>query len=919
MDKNLEYYQLSINQTLDNLKTTTDGLSQKEASQRLAIYGKNTLKEIHKTSKIIKFLAQFKDILIILLIVSMIISIYLEDVRWATILWIIIIINAIIGYIQEAKAAKIMESLKNILHPTAKVKRNGKLIEESAENLVPGDIIYMEAGENIAADVRIFEESEFQTNDFSLTGESNPVHKFTHAIPGDVPLWERNNSGFMGTSIATGYARGIVVATGMDTELGKIANLSEAQEFQETPLQKEMKNIAKKLTIGTLVLSWILIIISLFANFTLREAFIFAIGIAAAMVPQGLPAQVSIALSLAAGRLAKKQALIKQLWSVETLWCVNIICTDKTGTLTKNEMTVKKICIGNTSYDIPWTGYEPIISKELEQLSHQRKHFFYAGFLASNAKINPPDKEHNNWYCIGDPTEWALVNLWKKCWFDTEKLFTSYKQYHQFWFDSIRKMMSSVRNIDGKTTIYVKWAPNEILERCTQIFDGKKVRKITEEDKKTIGNAIENFSKQAMRNIAFAYKEIDEYTKDLKMDDAESKLIFTGFVAIIDPPREEVPFAIKSARDAKIKIIMITWDAGTTAEAIADQIGLDGDGKMTLIEWNDLKEMSDIKLISTIERYRSLIFSRTAPEDKLRIVNLLKKRQYIVAVTGDGINDAPALKSANIGVAMGNIGTDVAKESSEIILLDDNFHTLVWAIKEGRIIYQNLKKTIISSITSNWGELFVILTSLVGQALFNVPIAINAVQILAIDLIGEMWPLTALTRDPAQKNLMKQWPRKTKEHIINTYTIIDLLWSGALMGWIWYLAYIVYLHINHISAKGLDITSGTYMTATTVTYTSIIFCQYANIISRRAGVNDHIFSKYMRANKKLLFSFAWGILIILFLIYNPVVNKYFWFNNMRLVDRLFPIIGGITFLTIRESYKFIMNKYKSNKKKTPSK
>ncbi len=906
-------YQQSPQQILEIFETSRDGLSESVAKQRIVEYWKNILSELHKTPKWFKFFQQFKDVLIILLIVSMFISIYLDDIRGATILGVIVLLNAIIWYIQEAKAEKIMESLKNMMNPVAKVKRNGKLIEEYIENLVPGDIVYIEEWDNIPADLRIFEENNLQTNDFSLTWESSPVNKFTHLIPWNALLGERNNCVFMGTTVATGYGRGIVVGTGMSTELWRIANLSQQQYSDSSPLQKEMQNIAKKLTIGTLILCWILVIVALFVQFTIHEAFIFAVGIAAAMVPQGLPAQVSIALSLAAWRLAKSKAVIKQLSSVETLWCVNIICTDKTGTLTKNEMTVKNIFLGNKTYVITWTWYQKI--GEIVGYTWWNKitnRFFQTLFLASNAKINPPDDEHGNRYCIGDPTEWALVCLAEKAWFNVEQWRWAIKQYHQYGFDSVRKMMSSVREIDGKTIAFVKWSPQAILEHCTQIYDGQQIRPITENDKKTLSIQIENNAHLAMRDIGIAYKETNPYTEKTSMQETESDLIFMGICAIEDPAREEVPDAIKAAYDAKIKIIMITGDYGSTAEAIGRNIGLDQNGKLLVIPGEDLKKLDNAELLKLIKKQNALIFSRAAPEDKLRIVSLIKEAGFVVAVTWDWINDAPALKGADIGVAMWKIWTDVAKEAAKIILLDDSFGTLVHAIKEWRIMYQNLKKTTISCITSNGWELFAILISLVVKSVWNIPIAITAVQILAIDLIWEMWPLTALTRDPAQKNIMKDKPRDTQEHIINGYTIIDLIRSGALMWWIGYMMYMLFFQLHQVAPNWLDTSTSIYASATSITYTTIMMCQYMNIISRRAGKTQHIFTKYLRSNKKLLYAFAIGIWLISLLLYSPFGQTYFGFGPLSLSERMLPIGGWLIYLTIRELYKQIIKKTQSN-------
>ncbi|MFZ2151181.1 MAG: cation-transporting P-type ATPase [Candidatus Absconditicoccaceae bacterium] len=917
----MSFYQLTVQQSLDSLNTTKDGLTTAEALQRQKIYGKNILKNIHKESLFLKFAKQFKDALIILLIVSMIISIYLQDYRGATILGIIIVINAVIGYIQEARAEKIMQSLKKLLHPSAKVIRDGKLIEELSENLVPGDIVYIQEGDALPADLRVINETNLQTNDFSLTGESSPVNKFTHEIAGDVELGERNNIVFMGTTIATGEAYGLVIDTGMNTQLGKIANLSQEAKLEPTPLQVELENIAKKLTIGTIILGVILLAIALLAHFSIKEAFVFAIGIAAAMVPQGLPAQVSIALSLASWRLAKKNALIKQLASVETLGCVNIICTDKTGTLTKNEMTVRNIYLFNKIYEITGSGYEPnghiIQNSELKiqnggnevssEFINIRKHFFMCGILNSTARVNSPDSEHPLWYCMGDPTEGALITMSNKALFDLVKLQSSYPKLREYGFDSSRKMMSTVRDVDGQKIVYVKGAARSILDNCSQIFDGKQIRKITKRDKDRILAAIDYFASQAMRNLTLAYRVLDPNVTSMTMQETESDLIFLGFASIIDPPREEVADAIQAAYLAKIKVIMITGDYGLTAEAIAKKIGLSPqDQPILIIKGEELRKKTDIQLLYDL-RNPYVIFSRTSPEDKMRIVSLLKKEHNIVAVTGDGVNDAPALKEANIGVAMGKIGTDVAKDASEIVLLDDSFSTLVNAIREGRIIYQNLKKTVLGAITTNGGELFTILMSLCAKAIRNIPIAIIPIQILAIDLIGEMGPYMMITYDPAKPGLMEAKPRNVKNHLLNKKTIIDLIYSGALMGIIAFSAYLIYFIIHNISPFGLDTLDILYMTGNSVTYVTINICQYMILLSRRTGI-DSIFSKYTLTNRKLRFSFVISITLILVLIYNPFVSEYFRFGPMSWIDWILPVLGGIIYLGIHELRKYIKRK-----------
>ena len=892
-----------------------------EVIQRQKVYWKNILKSVHKESLFLKFVKQFKDALIILLIVSTMISIYLQDYRWATILGIIVVINAVIWYIQEARAEKIMQSLKKLLHPSAKVIRDGKLIEEKAENLVPWDIVYIQEWDALPADLRVIDETNLQTNDYSLTWESSPVNKFTHEIAWYVELWERNNIIFMGTTIATGEAYGLVISTWMNTELGKIAHLSQEANLEATPLQKELENIAKKLTIWTIILWVILLAIALLAHFSIKEAFVFAIWIAAAMVPQWLPAQVSIALSLASRRLAKKNALIKQLASVETLWCVNVICTDKTWTLTKNEMTVRNIYLFNKVYEIVWSWYEPN-GKILEfggklgiaqEFIQARKHFFMCWILDSTARVNPPDSEHPLRYCMGDPTEAALITMANKAWFDLIKLQSSYPKLWEYWFDSSRKMMSTVRDVDGQKIVYVKWAARSILDNCTQIFDWQVIRKITKRDRDRIMASIDQFASQAMRNLTIAYRVLDPNVTSMTMQETETDLIFLWFASIMDPPREEVADAIQAAYLAKIKVIMITWDYGLTAEAIAKKIWLSPQDKQILIiKWEELRKKTDIQLLYDL-RNQYIIFSRTSPEDKMRIVSLLKKEHNIVAVTWDWVNDAPALKEANIWVAMWKIWTDVAKEASEIVLLDDSFSTLVNAVREWRIIYQNLKKTVLGAITTNGWELFTILMSLCAKAIWNIPMAIIPIQILAIDLIWEMWPYMMITYDPAQPWLMEAKPRNVKNHLLNKKTIFDLIYSWALMGIIAFAAYLIYFIIHDISPFGLDTSSILYMTWNSVTYVTINICQYMILLSRRTGI-DSIFSKYTLTNRKLRLSFAISISLILVLIYNPLVSQYFRFWPMNRIDWILPISWWIIYLGLRELWKYI-KRCRRNKQK----
>jgi Ca2+-transporting ATPase len=912
----VKYYQFNVEKTLKNLDSRKEGLTPLEVEDRLKLYGKNKLAAIDKESLILKFLSQFKDLMAIILIIAGLLSLYMHSYRDTIIMFSIVIINAIISFVQEYKAERVMDSLKSLVIAKAKVIRYGKEIEIDGESLVPGDIVVLEEGDAVPADIRIIEENTLSANDFSLTGESDPTRKFLHPIEGVTELGSRNNMAFMGTTIATGNGLGVVTSTGMQTELGRIANLSQQTVTELSPLQKEFNDLAKKISYMTLAVAAALFILGIFLHLSLRESFLFALGIAAACVPEGLPAQASVALSLAAGRLAQKKAVIKKLSAVETLGSTHIICTDKTGTLTTNEMTVQKFLIGQQTFDVEGIGYEPkgdINYENGKQISKEdiKKYrlFFENGVFASNAKVRQPDLNHTQWYAIGDPTEAALMTLAEKAGINSAKIDKENPELKEFTFDAVRKRMSSIRNRDGKIVIYSKGSPQALLERCTQYWDGEAVKPLTEECRSFIAKKNDEFAMLALRNLGYAYRELPRYDENMEIENTEKNLIWLGMVAMIDPPRKEVKEAIGLALKAFIRVIIITGDYALTAEAIAKKIGMNAGGKdktITVVTGKELNSLSDIDLLHKLI-YTNLIFARTSPEDKLRIVTLLKKAGEVVAVTGDGVNDAPALKKADIGVAMGKTGTQVAKDSSELILLDDSFGTLVTAIREGRTIYQNLKKTVTSSMTSNGGELFAVLLSLVGTAFFGYPLAILAVQILAVDLVGEIIPLTFLTWDPAQAKLMTSPPREPNEHIINAKILINITWCGFIMGLFAYANFIMVFFREGASLSNVATDSLIYMRATTLTYISIVFIQWMNILSRRAG-DESVFTSYLWSNKRLFLGYGITLIILLLIVYNPIVSHMLYTAPLTMMDWLFAIAASVLYLFIREAYKVVVRK-----------
>lgn len=907
----LPYYRLSVDESLSELRSTAEGLPVTEAAERLRHMGANTL-ERHKSTPLWRvFLRQFKDLLVLILLVSAGLSLYLQDVQTAIIMASIALINAGIGFFQENKAESLLKSLEKLVVAKAKVVRGDKLEEIDSSELVPGDVIQLEAGDSVPADARVIFEDELATNDFALTGESQPTRKFKHAIEGEVPLGNRHNMVFMGTTVALGGARAVVVGTGMHTELGRIANLSQSAHTDNSPLQKEMNNLAVRLTQGTLILAAVLTIFQLQADIGFKTAILFAISIAAAMIPNGLVAEVNITLAQTASRMAKAKALVKKLSAVETLGATNIIATDKTGTLTKNEMTVIRTLIGRTQYPVTGTGYEmngvvttergkPLTGKALKDLHL----FFQTGALASNALVCAPDEQHNSWYVVGDPTEGALITLARKAGVEPSTENTRFPELKEYAFDSARKRMTSVRKVDGQLYAFVKGAPESILNCATEIWDHGHVRKLTAKDREFFLVYNEQHAGLAERNLAFAYRVLPKGFDPKKhhLEDAEQKLIFLGVVSMIDPLREAVPKAMKVAQEAHIKVSIITGDYPTTAAAIARKAGLrsegaDGtDGDINVVMGDELAKLSDEQILALLLR-GGAVFSRVSPEDKLRIVELTKQSGQVVAVTGDGINDAPALKRADIGVAMGRTGTDVAKEAAEIILLDDSFATLMTAVEQGRLTFQNIKKAARCALTDNAGELFVILISLAVQAIWHIPAALTAIQILAIDIIAEMFPITALGWDPPLKRLMKHEPRSLKDHIINRAAVAEFVSFGMLAALLTYLNYLFFFVRHGISPVNIGTDFGPYLQATALAYVTLVFCQFMNLLFVRNLGEAPLLSKYLWSNKKLLIAFGISFFCIANIVYNPLFRDWFGMGPLSLPDIL-TAIGIATVYTL---------------------
>lgn len=901
----LPYYRLSAEEVLEQLNTKRDGLSIKQAKLQLASSGGNVLHRTKHELAIVTFIRQFKNILVVMLLVSAALSIYLHDPKTATILIVIALMNALVGYSQEHKAETLMKSLERLLVPQAKVLRAGNLQSIDSTELVIGDVVYIEEGDSVPADLRLIDEAELSSNDFALTGESNPSRKFVHAISADVPLGSRHNIVFMGTTIATGTGHGVVIGTGMQSELGRIASLSQATVAEPSPLQKEMNHLATRLAQATVILSLALTFIAFKSHLGLHAAILFGIGIGAAMIPTCLVAEVNVTLAQAASRLARKRALVKKLSAVETLGATNFILTDKTGTLTKNEMTVEQLIVGRNEYKVSGTGYETngtILSAQGKPLPAGKLRdlelFFVTAALASNAKVDAPDEEHADWYVVGDPTEGALITLARKAGIDIEKWDHDHPELKEFQFDSARKLLSSVRTRGGETVVFSKGAPESILARSTEIWDHGHIRPLTKADSQFFGDYNERNAKAARRNLAFGYRILPKKAvrKKFVMEEVEQEFIFLGMVSMVDPLREAVPMAMKAARAAHVRVSIITGDSPITARAIAAKAGLADE--IHIVLGTELPGLEDSQILHMVE-HGGAVFSRVAPEDKLRIVELVKRSGHVVAVTGDGINDAPALKRADIGVAMGRTGTDVAKDAAEIVLLDDSFDTLVQAIEEGRLTFQNIKKAARCALTDNAGELITVLLSLGAFSLFHIAPAIAAIQILAIDVVAQILPITALGWDKAQGNLMHEKPRDLHDHIINQRAISGFVGFGLLAALLAYGNYLYFFIRHNLSPQFLDRDLPLYHQATTLTFLSLVLCLYVYLMFERADSHTKFFTEYLWSNKKLLGAFGISFFLIANLIYNPWIQPYFSTGSLGFVDWLTAFFCAGLYMLLR--------------------
>jgi Ca2+-transporting ATPase len=763
-----EWHSMEKEKLLESLKATEAGLSTEEAERRLQEFGPNELIERKGVTSLQIFLGQFKDIFVIMLLIAIGISVAINEIVDAATIGAIVFLNAIVGFVQEYRSEKAMEAMKKLTAPKARILRNGTETLIPSREVVPGDIVLLESGDRIPADARLLEVVDLKTDEAVLTGESTAVDKTDVVLDAKTPVADRKNSVFMATHITYGRGKAVITSTGMGTEFGKVAEMVQAVETMDTPLKQKLTKFAKKLGIIIVAVCAIIFILELYELFVLGtsgideiiKAFETAIALAVSAVPEGLPAVVTVALALGARELAKRNALIRKLSSAETLGATTVICSDKTGTLTKGEMTVRKIYVDNKMIDVTGAGYEPkgdfllngvpVDPKEDADLDLLLK----ASTLCSNAT-------YDGTKVLGDTTEGALIVAAAKAGMTKPDLDKAYPRLQEVPFTSERKRMTTVhKSPDGKVVVYVKGAVELILERSGHIVKGGKSINLSKEEKEQILKTNEKMANQALRVLAVAYKVLPKTeTGKHDEDELERNLVFIGLAGMIDPPRDEAKGANELCRKAGIKTVMITGDHKLTAVAIAKELGImDNDLALTGAELDKLSDEEFDKIVEDAS-----VYARVSPEHKLRIVRALKKKGHIVAMTGDGVNDAPALKQADIGVAMGITGTDVTREAADMVLADDNFATIVTAVEGGRAIYDNIRKFSFFLLRSNFDELLVIGVF----ALLSLPLPLSAGMILWINLVTDGGPALALSLDPPQEDLMSRPPRDPREGILH--------------------------------------------------------------------------------------------------------------------------------------------------------
>ena len=869
------WHALSSDNTIKKLKSNLKGLNDDQVSERLKKYGKNEIRKIKKLEPLRILFEQFKSFFVILLIIAAIISAFVSHWIDMYVILGIIVLNASIGFFQNYKAEKSIQALKSLLVSKAKVLRSGTLKEIDASEIVPGDILVLREGDKVLADARLIDARDLQTNEAVLTGESLPVDKINKILDSEIELHKRVNILYKGASVVRGSAKALVIATGMETEFGKIASLVQKTRAEKTPLQVKLDDFAKKIGIIVIIIASLVAFLGIYAGLDKINSFLTAVSLAVAAVPEGLPAVITICLALAVQRMYKVKSLIRKLPAAETLGRVTVICSDKTGTMTQEEIHVTKFFYNNTIKEINQVCHESRANESSEML-------LKINCLCNNARI---EKIKNEKVFFGDPTEQALLRVASDCGFNKELLTKQEPKIKEFSFTSARKLMSVVRKSksDSKLISYVKGAPELLIEKSMYEFIDGKYLILKENRKKELFRVYEEMAGQGLRVLGFAFRNVpDKFTQK----DAESKLVFVGFQGMLDPPRDEVKEAIRASQEAGISIKMITGDSKLTAKAIAKQVGLFGE----ILVGSEIEKMNDEELKKKIKEVA--IFARTTPQQKLRIVELLKKEKEIVAVTGDGVNDAPALKRADIGIAMGIKGTDVTRDVSDIVLMDDNFASIVKAVKEGRRVFDNIKKFSYYLLSGNLAEIFIIVFALLLGASLGWPtiLALLPVQILWINLVSNGIIALPLSFEHPELDIMKRKPEKT-----------GLFSKGVVL--IWFLLAILITGGILVLLNLLD--SSTVIKFQTITFTAIVFFEGLNVFNFRSFKQPiYKIKRNWFLFLALLLSFTLQILIVQV----PLLQPFFGTTPLTLKEFAIIFLISTSIVIAGELFKYLKPK-----------
>lgn len=840
------WHTMSIEEVSKKLNTNpTKGLSSKEVNKRQKLYGKNQLEEKKKKSFLSKFLSQFQDFMIIILLVAASISAimsYMEGTNEymdAIIIVAIVFFNALMGVIQENKAEKSIDALKKLSSPTTRVKRDGKITTVSSDTIVPGDLILLEAGNFVPADCRLIHASNLKVEESALTGETEPVLKDSNLLlKPNIPLGDTTNMAFSTTIVVNGHAEAIVTDIGMHTKVGKIAKMIITNDSPDTPLQKKLSDVGKKLGIVCIMICISIFLIGILKNISIKEMFMTSIGLAVAAIPEGLPAIVTIMLSIGVTKMARKNAIIRKLPAVETLGSSSVICSDKTGTLTQNRMQVVKIC-----------NYQEEVTKTLSSSDFQ--YILELGCMCNDSIVHSSIKGYN---VEGEPTETAIINAGIQNGIDKNKLYQQMERVNDIPFDSDRKMMTTIHKIGNHYRIITKGAPDVILKKCSHYYHHGNTSSLSSTQTSKLAVINESMAKNALRVLAVAYKDVSSLPLSITSANIEMDLTFVGFIGMIDPPRPGVREAVFTCKKAGIKTVMITGDHILTATAIAKDLGIYTENDIA-ITGSELDQIPDKMFEKNIMNYS--VFARVSPEHKVRIVKAFQKQGHVVAMTGDGVNDAPALKNADIGVAMGKNGTDVAKNASDMILTDDNFITIVEAVKEGRHIYDNIRKAIHFLIATNIGEIVTIFLGL----LLGLETPLLAIHLLWVNLVTDSFPAIGLGLEPADKYIMNQKPKNPKKGIFS-----DGLWSKIMIEG--FLIGIITLSSFYLGFSKYDLE-----VARTMAFVTLGLSELVHSLNVRS--EHSIFEIGFLKNKALLLAFLFGgLLQVGVVLFTPLANIF---------------------------------------------